>query len=206
MLKIPLCSGVEGAFEADEETILVRLEVVNGLGRDDRIEAEEASLVRVADKNDLVPGEPGLGREGVIEHEALLEQYLFAHGFLVELDVEGGFLLRNVALEHLDIFSLGLLRIGNKLHARKTGFCEGVDLETERIGKLALRVAGKQVLCGLLLFSNEHFRAIDCDVANALEPVLVCDTAFSSEFWQSSVITLRKLSRKSLRYFLILTI
>ncbi len=57
VLEVPLLGGVESEFEADEEAVLVRLEVVDGLGRDDRVEAEEAFLVCVADKDHLVPGE-----------------------------------------------------------------------------------------------------------------------------------------------------
>ena len=73
VFQVPLFGGVESEFKADEEMVFVVLEVVDGCGGDVDVETEEALLVRIADQNDFVLRELGLGYDGIVEHEALLE-------------------------------------------------------------------------------------------------------------------------------------
>lgn len=92
VFQVPLLRSVESEFEADEELVLVRSEVVHGFRLKCEVEANEAFFVGVFGEEDFVLRELGAARERVVEHEAVLEQHLVQHLVLLELKMERGFL------------------------------------------------------------------------------------------------------------------
>ena len=169
VLEVPFLGGVEGEFQADEEGLLVAFEAVDGLGRDFAVEADKGFLVGVLGAEDFVFLELGAGREGVVEHEAVFEEHFVEHRVLVELDVEGVFLLADVLFEDGDVFGLGLGGIRREFHAREMRLGEGVYLEAEGVGEGSLRIAWRRVLGFVLDAGDNLLGALNRDFADLLE-------------------------------------
>ena len=127
MFQIPFLRRVEGEFEADEEFVFVGLEMIHRLRLKFGVEADEAFLVGVFGEEDFVLFEVGLGRERVIQHEAVFQQHFVQHLFLLELKMERGFLVADVLLEQFDDAFLILL----DLRGRQVG---NVGLDAKEIG------------------------------------------------------------------------
>ena len=124
MFEVPLFGGVEGEFKADEEMVFVVLEVVDGRGGDFDVETEEALFVCIADQNNFVLRELGLRYDGIVEHEALLEQHFVTYLLLFKLNMKRLLFVGNILLEQLNILFFGLLGIRRKFYTWKCRFFE----------------------------------------------------------------------------------